>query len=264
MTSTNAHPTLLMNISEGSIYEHLAMEDYLFNQIIPSFLIYINSPVVVIGKHQNPWRETDPLKYPFARRQSGGGAVYHDKGNLNYSFILPKELYNRDWIFSGVRKVLNNLGIHAYLSPAYALFCRGKKISGSAFRQNSKMVLHHGTLLIQTDLDQMKKALLSPYTITDNKSTRSNPSNVLNLTELKPGLTCSLLANALINEFKMDFNLTETDLFSFLNNSEEIVKLIEYHKSMTWRFGNTLPLCNTSFNNNNSMEGIHEKAGLSQ
>ncbi len=264
MTSINPHLTLLLNISEGSIYEHLALEDYLFAHKISAFLIYISDPVVVIGKHQNPWLETDPLRYSFARRQSGGGAVYHDTGNLNYSIILPKEHYNRDVVFARIQDALSSVDIQTRLSPTFALFSTGKKISGSAFRQNSRMMLHHGTLLVHTDLDQMKKALSSPYTITDTKSTRSNPSDVLNLTELNPGLTTSEIINALKYAFKNHFTLADPDSFPFIINSEEIVKLIEFHKSAAWRFGDTLLRTKIIDTNPYHLEGIHEKAGLSQ
>ncbi len=264
MTSINPHLTLLLNISEGSIYEHLALEDYLFAHKIPAFLIYISDPVVVIGKHQNPWLETDPHKYPFARRQSGGGSVYHDRGNVNYSFILPKDNYQREVIFSGVCNALEFLNIHTEISPAFALFTAGKKISGSAFRQNSRMVLHHGTLLVHTNLDQMKKSLSSPYTIMDTKSTRSNPSEVINLRELHPDLTTSGIIEALKNAFKNHYTLETPDSFSFIINSEELVKLIEFHKSAAWRFGDTVSRTKMIDINPYHLEGIHEKAGLSQ
>lgn len=240
------HSPFLLHISEGSVYNHLALEDYLFSHQIPAFLLYLNDPVVVIGKHQNPWIETDPFRYSFARRRSGGGSVYHDRGNVNYSFIIPRKLYNRDKIFSAICHAFENLNIKVNVTSTWALTAAGKKFSGTAFRQNSRMVLHHGTLLVNSDLDQMKKSLTSPYTVTDPKSTRSNPAEVINLQELNPTLTTSLLIKTLIKEFKTYYRSEESDTILSILSSAELVNLIECHQSTSWRFGDWMSL-NTDF-----------------
>jgi lipoate-protein ligase A len=264
MTKDNVPLLLLLHISEGSVFKHLSLEDYLFSHQIPAFLLYINDPVVVIGKHQNPWIETDPLSYPFARRRSGGGSVYHDRGNVNYSFIMPRKLYHRDKIFSIICHAFEKMDINVNISPTWALSTAGKKFSGSAFRQNNRMVLHHGTLLVHSDLVQMRKFLTSPYIVTDPKSTRSNPAEVINLQELNPALTTPLLIDTLINEFKHHYRFAESNIIGSIFNSAEFINLIEFYQSTIWRFGNGLSLNTDTVTNPYDREDIHEKTGLSQ
>jgi lipoate-protein ligase A len=264
MIKGDLHSPFLLHISEGSAYKHLALEDYLFSHQIPAFLFYINDPVVIIGKHQNPWIETDPLRYSFARRRSGGGSVYHDTGNVNYSFIMPRKLYHRDKIFSSICLAFEKMDMKIKITSTWALTAAGKKFSGSAFRQSNRMVLHHGTLLVHSDLDQMKTSLTSPYTVTDLKSTRSNPAEVINLQQLNPALTTPMLIETLISEFKNHFHFAESNLVLPILNSAELVNLIEFHQSTTWRFGDWMSLNTDYVTNPYYREDIHEKAGISE
>lgn len=265
-------------MTEGNIYEHLALEDYLFEHAIPSLLLYINSPVVVIGKHQNPWIETDPMKYPFARRQSGGGSVYHDEGNLNYSVILPKEDYDRDKIFQIIQSALLSLSIETELTTGFSIFHKGKKVSGSAFRQNSRTVLHHGTLLVNTDLLTLKSALKSPYSYEDVRSTKSNASPVINLNEINSNVSVAHVIQSVIKGFSTQFHMTELSHDDTIIYRDKLLKYRNRHRSSEWLFGDTLPyfhffyrksMNNTSIdflgkNKHIILEDAYEKAGISQ
>ena len=265
-------------LNEGSIYAHLALEDYLFEHNISSLLLYRNSPAVVIGKHQNPWLETDPVKYLFARRRSGGGAVYHDEGNLNYTVILPKELYDRTQIFQIIQTALMALDIETELNQDYSIFYKDKKISGSAFRQNSRTVLHHGTLLVDTDLSALITALQSPYYFNDLKSTKSNPSNVTNLNEINSSLTVYDVTKEILQAFDINFNLTEAANDKTFDADEEIRRLEQKYRSPEWLYGETLTYfqflsinknrdkTNGQYFNNKTiiLEDANEKAGISQ
>jgi len=265
-------------ISKGDIYEHLALEDYLFTHNISSLLLYTNAPVVVIGKHQNPWIETDPMIYPIARRQSGGGSVYHDEGNLNYSVILPKDQYNREKIFQIIKNALKSINIETSISPNFSIFFKDKKVSGSAFRQNSRTVLHHGTLLVQTDLSVLKSALLSPYSYDDTRSTKSNPSPVINLNDIYHDLSVTDVIQSVIKAFEKHYNLSESHDYEKIKFYYEFRKNLNKHRNPEWLFGGTLSyyhslmnkskkfvLNNTLWNNKHIiLEDAYEKAGISQ
>jgi len=265
-------------MTEGNIYEHLAQEDYLFGHNTPSLLLYTNAPVVVIGKHQNPWLETDPLKYPFARRQSGGGAVYHDKGNLNYSVILPKEYYDRDNILQIIQNALLSLDIETVPGPGHSILYKDKKISGTAFRQNSRTVLHHGTLLVNTDLRALKSALISPYSYNDTKSTKSNPSPVINLNEIIDRLSVADVIHAVLRAFEKHYNLSESHYDEKIKFKDEFLRNLKKHRSPEWLYSETLAYfqllnsksesikTNKFYWNNKHLilEDAYEKAGISQ
>ena len=144
------------------VYANLALEEYLVTQSNDDILLfYINSPCVVIGKHQNPWKEVDltlrnEKKHTVARRLSGGGTVYHDLGNINFSFIRNK---NQDFVnfrehIVPISAALEKLGISNVISPRNDIFVKEHKVSGNAEHVNSKLgrILHHGTLLYDSDI----------------------------------------------------------------------------------------------------------------
>lgn len=118
---------------------------------------------------------------PLARRISGGGAVFHDLGNLNYAFIEPRASYGADHTFSRVIRVLKELGVNAEPMGRSGIGVGGKKISGNAFCYRRNHVLHHGTLLLSANLDKLHR-YLEPGTIAiDTHAVRSEPAPVMNL-----------------------------------------------------------------------------------
>ncbi|HCD68366.1 MAG TPA: lipoate--protein ligase, partial [Bacteroidetes bacterium] len=151
------------------VYANLALEEYLVTQSNDDILLfYINSPSVVIGKHQNPWKEVDltlrnEKKHTIARRLSGGGTVYHDRGNINFSFIRNK---NQDFVnfkehIIPISAALEKLGIRNIISPRNDIFVNDHKVSGNAEHVNSKLgrILHHGTLLYDSDLIRLNGSI---------------------------------------------------------------------------------------------------------
>jgi lipoate-protein ligase A len=174
------------------VFENLALEEWLLRHALEKhhvshvLLLYRNSPSVVIGRNQNPWTETNlwllaqleaadgsissggtnALVQPFlARRFSGGGAVVHDLGNLNFSFISPKSDFNRrgnvEWLANTLRGAFRDL--HLEINQRNDILCDGFKVSGSAYRLTGDVALHHGTLLIRSDLGRLR-GLLTPTT----------------------------------------------------------------------------------------------------
>jgi lipoate-protein ligase A len=167
---------------------NLSAEEYLFSQKNEDFLfLYVNDPSVIIGSNQAVINEVDIdfcIEYDISviRRLSGGGAVYHDKGNLNYSFIHNKtgEPLSANFL-NPIVETLHSLGIPAVIGKRKDIWLDGYKISGTASHISRGRELHHGTLLYDTDLDVLQKALSSKQKNTIKRATASVPSPVINI-----------------------------------------------------------------------------------
>ena len=153
----------VLNRSHDPFYNQ-AFEEYVF-QAFPSddvFLLWVNDPAVVVGSHQNICREVHVetlrrLGIPVVRRITGGGTVYHDRGNVNYTYITQSDGLDYDQCLGPVIAALNRMGIPAEKSKTCDLAIGGRKISGSAQRIAGGRVLHHGTLLFQSDLAMLDR-----------------------------------------------------------------------------------------------------------
>ena len=167
--------------------EHLAREELWFDDIkVPALLLYVNAPCVVIGKHQNPFREVrlEELarrSVPLFRRTSGGGTVWHDEGNLNWSFLLPKSGYDRVEVTRSVASALGTLGLSLEAGDKGDLFLAGKKVSGAAYLHRRDRVLHHGTLLCRSRLADLHGVLGPTGTLLEWIGVASRPMPVTNL-----------------------------------------------------------------------------------
>ncbi|TVQ28101.1 MAG: lipoate--protein ligase [Spirochaetaceae bacterium] len=193
-------------------YTNLAIESMLLDGVVePTLLIWRNDPCVVIGRHQNPWVECDLDRMhadgiPLSRRISGGGAVYHDAGNTNFSFIAPSDRYDQERHFGVVIAALAALGVEAIKTERNDLRVGDRKISGNAFRHTRGRSLHHGTLLVDADLDRLVAYLAAPASGSiATKATPSVRSVVTNLADHAPGLTHDRLADALESAFISEY-----------------------------------------------------------
>lgn len=199
----------VLRSTDASIHANLAWEEWLvdrFEQEGPVLLFHVNDPAVVVGKNQNPWRETNPVfladdGVDLARRVSGGGTVYHDEGNLNYSLILSRHHYQQEDTFRTVMAALLGLGISVERMPANGLGVGGKKFSGHAFCYRGSAVMHHGTLLVDADLAQLRQAMKPALPDVQTRAIASRPAPVMNLAEARPGLTVDELMHALAAAF---------------------------------------------------------------
>ena len=170
-------------------YLNLAIEEYLLKYSDDEyFLLWQNEPTVVIGKNQNAFAEinhefTKENKIHIARRITGGGAVYHDLGNLNYSFISKKQGTNIDFEYFSrpIIEALKDMGIPAELSGRNDILIENKKISGNAQTHYNDRVLHHGTLLFDSDIDKLSSALNVDETKIKTKAIKSAKSRVTNI-----------------------------------------------------------------------------------
>lgn len=194
---------------------NLAFEEYLFTESQENYLLfYVNEPCVVLGSNQALTNEVDVAyceanNIKIIRRKSGGGTVYHDTGNLNFSFISSKEGEKNN--LSGeflipIKQILSKLNIESSIGERKDLWLNGEfKISGTASQIRKNRTLHHGTLLINSDLTQLQLALSAKNvdeTIKATKSVRSTTTNIFNYLDSTNSqhLDTVLFINCFINE----------------------------------------------------------------
>ena len=182
------------NQNEHNPAVNLALEEYILRQSQVDedlLLFYVNSPSIIIGRHQNTLEEINQ-EYVQAhnihvvRRLSGGGAVYHDLGNLNFSFVtnyMPDNFRNFRKFTEPVVHSLAKLGIKAELSGRNDILVDGRKISGNAQYVTKNRMVSHGTLLFDTDLSQVSKALNVSTSKISSKGIKSVRSRVANISE---------------------------------------------------------------------------------
>ncbi|GAU09417.1 lipoate--protein ligase [Desulfoplanes formicivorans] len=183
------------NITDPRI--NLALEEYCLKRFDPShdyLLFYVNDPSIIVGRFQNTVEEINPEfveanNIHVVRRNSGGGAVYHDHGNLNFSFMTRyarENLLNFRKFTQPVIRVLAGMGVDAELTGRNDIVVAGKKISGNAQYATRTAMLSHGTLLFDSDMSTLVKALhVSDDKIT-SKALKSVRSRVTNIRECAP------------------------------------------------------------------------------
>ena len=225
-------------------YFNIAAEEYLLKETDNDFaFIYVNDPCIIIGKHQNAYAEMN-LPYilekdiPVVRRISGGGTVWHDPGNVNFSFILNGEegqLVNFREYATPVLTYLQNLQVPAEFGSRNEILVEGKKISGNAEHIYRNRVLHHGTLLFSSDLEAVQSALRTePGKYKDRavQSVRSRVANVLDF--LEPKASVSAFRNDLIVHLSRSFERSEG---YELNETEmERIRELVSQKYSTWNW----------------------------
>ncbi len=226
-------------------YWNLAVEEHLLNSLSQDeriLILFINGPAVVIGKHQNPWLEVNlpelsHRNVSLVRRISGGGTVFHDPGNLNFSFLGPKKNFSRWENLSLVSGVLEGLGVSASISEKYDLYAQGMKISGNAFCYRRNSVLHHGTLLVNTDLEALRGLLTPPALRVETHAVRSRSARTTNLSALNRTITLSSLIDGLSREFAEDPDIVLLNESSALH--ESVPTLRQRNGTWDWLYGRT-------------------------
>lgn len=180
-------------LTSTSPYQNLAVEEYLFRHTDDDvFMLWQNEPTVVIGKNQNAYAEVN-LAYAkeqgihISRRITGGGAVYHDLKNLNFTFITSEEkarVLDYAYFTDPILRALAALGLQCNLSGRNDLECEGRKFSGNAQHAEGGRVLHHGTILFDTDVSVMSRVLRVDREKLEFRAIKSHASRVVNLKEL--------------------------------------------------------------------------------
>lgn len=222
---------------------NLAVEDALLQRVSPgeaTLFLWQNQHTVVIGAGQNAWRECNAALLQseggaLARRSSGGGAVYHDLGNLNFSFLLPREDYDVARQLSVVLRAVRSLGVDAQATGRNDIAAGGRKFSGNAFRLLKDGALHHGTLLIDADMHLVGRYLRVDAEKLQAKGVKSVPSRVINLRELAD-VSVASARQAMAEAFTKEYGpgpsapVEAADL-------PGLDKLIKKYQSWAWNYG---------------------------
>ena len=227
--------------------ENLALEEYLINNCQTDevwLYLWRNENTVVIGRNQNPWRECDmqAIKQDgvtLVRRQSGGGAVFHDLGNLNFTFIADTKLYNLQKQLGVVIKALEGFGLHAEFSGRNDILLNGKKFSGNAFSHKAEVSMQHGTLLIDSNMQRLSKYLNPSKAKLEAKGVQSVRSRVCNLSDYEKSINGESLALALIKAFEAEYKRLDATVYSDQLDKNDYKELIDKYSSWEWTVGET-------------------------
>ncbi len=230
-------------------YRNLATEKYLMDTTVPGeYTLYLwqNQNTVVIGSNQNAWVEcrTTLLEQEggkLARRLSGGGAVFHDIGNLNFTFMAQKENYDLDRNLAVIKRACAYAGISAEKSGRNDLLTEGRKFSGNAFYQNKTHAYHHGTLLVNVDMEKLQRYLSPSKAKLEAKGIASVRSRVINLQELNPTLTCEAMKRYMADAFEAEFRLTASTVSLTNEDIAAIDALAQKYESWDYLYGAPLP-----------------------
>ncbi|NLC51676.1 MAG: lipoate--protein ligase [Firmicutes bacterium] len=224
-------------------YYNLAFEEFVLKELDPEedyVLLWRNAPAVIIGKFQNTIEEINQefVKengIKVVRRMSGGGAVYHDLGNLNYTFIvrrIPDNFLDFKQFTASVLKTLKMLGVAAEFNSRNDLTIEGKKFSGNAQYVTKNRLLHHGTLLFDSKLDNIQKALNVSRDKIESKGIKSVRSRVTNISEhLKQKLTIEDFKQLLLKNI---FNGREIKKYELSAEEKNKVSKLARGKYETW------------------------------
>lgn len=225
-------------------YKNIALE-YRLVKVCPrdAVIVYVwqNDHSVIIGKNQNAFGEVN-LDLLLAdggkvvRRFTGGGAVYHDIKNLNFSFVASKENYSVEKNFEVIKRALKPFGVNAEISGRNDLTVDGKKFSGNAFLTEDGVCLHHGTILIDTDVMKMQKYLIVNKEKLAARGVKSVASRVVNLATICSDLTAEKVAESIRGVCGKVFGAecVEMNLDDYPWDDEETEKLL---KSSEWTLG---------------------------
>ncbi|MBT9777973.1 lipoate--protein ligase [Clostridium sp. MCC353] len=230
-------------------YENLALEEYLLMHVRPGeCILYLwqNRKTVVIGRNQNGWKECRIGRLEedggfLARRLSGGGAVFHDLGNLNFTFLADRDYYDVEKQTEVILRAVRAFGVQAERTGRNDLTVDGKKFSGHAFYRTGNRCYHHGTVLLQADMDEMSKYLNVSLDKLRSKSVDSVKSRVENLIAHVPDITVERMKQALIDAFEQVYGKPAAYLPEERLDKMELRRNYEKFSSWDWNYGRKIP-----------------------
>lgn len=228
----------------GDPYRNLAVEERLLDLCEDGPILYLwqNERTVVIGRNQEARREcrVELLRAEgghLARRLSGGGAVYHDLGNLNFSFLARRGDYDVSRQLAVVCRALESFGLRPEISGRNDLVLDGRKFSGSAFYQRGERFCHHGTIMVDVDGAAMTRYLAAPGSKMAAKGVASVQSRVASLRELLPGITVETVKAALLAAFEQGYREKCAPLELSALKGEKLTALENRFRDPDWIFG---------------------------
>ncbi len=230
-------------------YFNIATEKLLLESVEKNAcILYLwqNQNTVVIGRNQNAWVEcrTSLLEDEggkLARRLSGGGAVFHDVGNLNFTFLVRDEDFDVDRQLSVIQAACASFGLTAEKSGRNDLLVQGHKFSGNAFYHSDGHAYHHGTLLIDADMEKLSRYLTPSKAKLEAKGVASVRSRVTNLKALVPELTCDDMRKYMQTAFSEVYGHNAEEITLSEDNIKTIKSYAEELGSWQWLYGPRLP-----------------------
>lgn len=234
-------------------WHNQALEEALLEDVAPNEIIlyfWQNEKTVVIGRNQNAWKEARWKELEadggkLARRLSGGGAVYHDLGNINFTFVVDRKHYDLHRQLKVILNAVRDLGIEAEFSGRNDLVADGRKFSGNAFHARGDSAMHHGAVLVDVDLPMLTHYLTVSEDKIKSKGVTSVRSRVVNLSELNENATVDALVEAMTRAFVAEYG-GEGEELSPADITSDLTHLYEKFASWEWRFGRT-PAFDVSF-----------------
>lgn len=228
-------------------YLNIAVENHLV--ALPdtgaiTLYLWRNRRTVVIGQNQNPFSECnlEALEADggyLMRRKTGGGAVYHDDGNLNFSFVVPKAHYDLQRQFSVIQRAVQSFGLNTELSGRNDILCEGRKFSGNAFSKGRTHDLHHGTILIRGNMSDLQRYLKPKPAKLLKHGVNSVQSRVVNLADLNPDISPDTIAPRLLDAFQEVYGGQAVHMdYVTLCQHPDAQKLYQEFSSDSWRYGN--------------------------
>ncbi len=254
-------------------YNNLALEKHLLDRLTAGVcILYLwqNQNTVVIGRNQNPWAEcrTALLEEEggkLARRLSGGGAVFHDLGNLNFTFLVNQEDYDLDRQLAVIQKACEFAGIQAERSGRNDILAEGRKFSGNAFYHSEGKAYHHGTLLINADMEKLQRYLSPSKAKLEAKGVSSVRSRVVNLQALASDLTCGKMEEWMAQAFSVVYGMECGKLELTDGDLADIAALSKEYGSWAYLYGAPLPFtfsCQGRFPWGGVDVGLSAKSGV--
>jgi len=245
---------LIIHSRQHNPWFNLALEEFLMESLQADAwqaILYLwqNQDTVVIGRNQNAWTEclTGLLEAEggrLARRSTGGGAVFHDLGNLNFSLILPRRTFNLDDNFAMILAAVSSQGIAAERSGRNDILAGGLKFSGNAFSLRAAVGLHHGTLLVHSDYGRVARYLTVNPAKLQAKGIASVRSRITNLQAINPGITVESITEAMETAFIRQFGAAAVEVRresdAAYADQPRLAELQEKYASWSWRYGESL------------------------